>query len=348
MLSLENISLEKLSVHFVGNKSREEGLVLTKKSQHKFDDAQEQILWRFFLSPFKNVSEFYRFTHASDISLNEIRKFCSEAFAEPARLHKSSEKIAKLLYECSGHPKVNSGELYVAFLSNCSLNDAPVNAIGIFKSETKDTFIQAEAGDDQYELRFEQGTDIHKLDKACLIVECGDKDGFKICIADSLNRSSEALYWKEDFLKIEPCQDDYHHTRNFMNACKTFVTDRISEEFEVSKADKIAYLNKSVEYFKQNEQFNEKEFTKEVFEDKELIRSFKEFKAEFQEENRLDIDEDFEISAPAVKKQAKVFKSVLKLDKNFHIYIHGKQEFIEKGVEKDGRKFYKIYYTQEN
>jgi hypothetical protein len=48
-----------------------------------------------------------------------------------------------------------------------------------------------------------------------------------------------------------------------------------------------------------------------------------------------------------VKKQARVFKSVLKLDKNFHIYIHGNRELIEQGVEKDGRKFYKIYFEKE-
>jgi len=57
--------------------------------------------------------------------------------------------------------------------------------------------------------------------------------------------------------------------------------------------------------------------------------------------------DNFEISAQAVKKQSKIFKSVLKLDKNFHIYIHGDKELIEKGVEKDGRKFYKIYYKEE-
>ena len=49
----------------------------------------------------------------------------------------------------------------------------------------------------------------------------------------------------------------------------------------------------------------------------------------------------------AVKKQARVFKSVLKLDKNFHIYIHGNRELIEQGVEKDGRKFYKLYFESE-
>jgi hypothetical protein len=48
-----------------------------------------------------------------------------------------------------------------------------------------------------------------------------------------------------------------------------------------------------------------------------------------------------------VKKQAKIYKSILKLDKNFHIYIHGNREMITKGTDPDGRKFYKIYFENE-
>ena len=43
----------------------------------------------------------------------------------------------------------------------------------------------------------------------------------------------------------------------------------------------------------------------------------------------------------------RVYKSVLKLDRNFHIYIHGNTDLIEKGIDDDGRKYYKIYYQEE-
>ena len=57
----------------------------------------------------------------------------------------------------------------------------------------------------------------------------------------------------------------------------------------------------------------------------------------------------FEISAQAVKRQARVFKSVLKLDKNFHIYIHGDRELIEKGFDETvGKHYYKLYFEQES
>ena len=78
-----------------------------------------------------------------------------------------------------------------------------------------------------------------------------------------------------------------------------------------------------------------------------MIRSFEQFEARQQRENQWEISDQFEISDQAVKKQARIFKSVIKLDKNFHIYVHGNKELIEQGIEPDGRKYYKIYYAEE-
>jgi hypothetical protein len=63
----------------------------------------------------------------------------------------------------------------------------------------------------------------------------------------------------------------------------------------------------------------------------------------------FDMEENFEISAHAVKRQAKIFKSVLKLDKNFHIYIHGNREMIEKGFDEAvGKHYYKLFFDSES
>ena len=61
----------------------------------------------------------------------------------------------------------------------------------------------------------------------------------------------------------------------------------------------------------------------------------------------VDLAAQFDISPEAVKKQSRIFKSVIKLDRNFHIYVHGRTDLIEKGVDMDGRKYYKIYYQDE-
>jgi len=62
----------------------------------------------------------------------------------------------------------------------------------------------------------------------------------------------------------------------------------------------------------------------------------------------MELPDSFEISAKAVKNQSRIFKNVLKLDKNFDIYIRGNRDLIEQGVDENGRKYYKIYYNEEN
>ena len=91
-----------------------------------------------------------------------------------------------------------------------------------------------------------------------------------------------------------------------------------------------------------------KTLKKSVFQSEELIESFRSFDNSYRDNNDIELANSFDISSQAVKKQVRAFKKVLKLDKNFHIYIHGNKELIEQGVEKDGRKYYKIYYNDES
>jgi hypothetical protein len=128
---------------------------------------------------------------------------------------------------------------------------------------------------------------------------------------------------------------------------KTFITEQLPNDYAIPKADQIDLLNRSVQYFKENTAFDKEAFAQEVFQHEEVIRSFERFGDRFQEDHHVELQDNFEISAHAVKRQARIFKSVLKLDKNFHIYIHGDRTKIEQGVDESGRKFYKIYYEQE-
>jgi hypothetical protein len=121
------------------------------------------------------------------------------------------------------------------------------------------------------------------------------------------------------------------------------------ENFNVNKADQADLLNKSMQFFKENESFSFDDFTEQVIQQPEVIQSFRDYKEEFESDRDIKIDGQFDISTPAVKKQAKVYKSVIKLDKNFHIYVHGNRRFIEKGYDEErDMQYYKIYYKEEN
>ena len=80
-----------------------------------------------------------------------------------------------------------------------------------------------------------------------------------------------------------------------------------------------------------------------------MIDAFTQYKQTYESAKQVQLDAAFDIHSSAVKKQEKSFKSVLKLDKNFHVYIHGRRDLIERGVdETSGKRFYKLYFDEES
>lgn len=345
-LDFTQVDLQHLITHHVGNKLRDEKIILSSEVSMIADDTKDFLL-KYFLLPIK-AEEFFSFSHSVKLDLNEVYTIVKDIFSKPKSFIPSTQSIAKLLYEQSMHPKIKEGELNIAYFSNVVLDNEVVEAIGIFKSETDTPFIKMKNEKSRFSIKHDYGFEIKGMDKGCIIFNTDPKNGYKILIVDNANKSGEAQYWKDDFLNVKPISNEFHQTNQFLGIAKNFVTKQLSEEFEVSKADKIDLLNRSVGYFKTHENFDKKEFEKEVFQDTGIIKSFRNFDSTYREENEIVLTDNFEISPQAVKKQARVFKSVLKLDKNFHIYIHGDRELIEQGVDKDGRKYYKIYYKDES
>lgn len=57
--------------------------------------------------------------------------------------------------------------------------------------------------------------------------------------------------------------------------------------------------------------------------------------AQYETDNNMELPNEFTVSDYAVKDEKKYFKHVLKLDKNFHVYIHGEKKYIRKGYDPD-------------
>jgi len=345
-MNLSNTSITNISVHFIGNKNNEQELILSKQPLD-IDDDLLQKLTDYFLSRFPEVQERFQFTHPSSLEFNEVYNYAGHIFLDTSLFHKTSEDIATHLYNNSVHPKIKPGELYVCHFKNCEIDGIITDAIGIFKTETKSGFFEVDQFNNSFEINYKEGIDINKFDKGCLILNTKKEEGFEVFVIDNQNRGEEAIYWRERFLGLTQINNHFHQTNQFMGITKNYVTKQLSGEFELSKADKIDLLNRSVDYFKTHETFEKEEFEKEVFKDETLIKSFRNFDEQYRENHEIELQDYFEISPQAVKKQAKVFKSILKLDKNFHVYIHGNKDMIEQGVEPDGRKYYKLYYKEE-
>jgi hypothetical protein len=343
-LNFNETSIGKIITHFVAAKAQEEAFKLSK-DETAVDNDTRKFLLKYFTGSFKG-EEAFKFVNDHPLAVHALVK---EIFENEAAFVDQSQKLARLLYNRSEHPNIKSGELNVVLFRYALLDGVPLDAIGIFKTETKDAFLKMSDFTTRYQIKHELGIGLNSLDKGCIVFNTESADGYRVFLSDKVSKpSGDAHYWAHEFLELQPLADAFHNTKNFLSLTKSFVTDELSDDDEMSGADKVDLLNRSMDYFKSRDTFVKKDFEEEVLQSPRLIKSFKSYNNDvFVDNEEAAIYDRFDISSQAVKRQQKVFKSVLKLDKNFHIYIHGDRSLIEHGVEPDGRKFYKIYYTEE-
>ena len=140
MINSEFAKIEAIVLHKTGNKLNEEGIRFSKEPV-RINELLEELLIKYFFSPFKQ-NEYYNLSHETDINLNEVYSYVSAIFDDPENLFEQSVNIAKHLYEQSVHPKIRGGELYVVYFKDCNIDGEPMDAVGIFKSETRETYLK--------------------------------------------------------------------------------------------------------------------------------------------------------------------------------------------------------------
>jgi hypothetical protein len=344
---MQNIKIgkiEKIIVHFVGNKNNGEGVRMSN-SLSNIENNEEDII-HLISNSFKS-EELFQFYFIPELKLNPVYQFIISIFQAKESFISQSQNCARHLYDQSTHPKIKGGEFYTVYFKDCIIDGETVDAVGLFKSENKDTFLKVFPSGDGFEIESEKGININKLDKGCLIFNIERENGYVVAVVDNTNKGVEAQYWIDDFLHVRQRKDEYYNTQNILSLCKNFVKNELPQHFDVSGADQGDLLNKTVKFFKGRDNFNIEEFAHEVIGQPEVIEKFNQYKSAYAKERELEIADNFTISDSAVKKQSRILKSVIKLDKNFDIHIHGNRDLIEQGSDGKG-KFYKIYYKEEN
>lgn len=347
MINFENCEIGNIVIHNIGNKYEGGELLLSENVFLPEDPDVLGLLKHYFLSSFKKDAFYNFYPLEEELMNNPVYAAAHTIFEDNARFYEQSVAIARQLFEQSNNPNIKAGELYVVYFRNCNLEEGVCDAIGIFKSETKDTFLKIVMDRNTYQLQSESGINIKKLDKACLIFNTRAEEGYKVSVLDKTN-IREAVYWITDFLGLQPMNDSYFQTANYLNLCKDFVKDIYNRENDVPRADQIDMLNRSLNFFKEAEVFSEDRFKEEVVREPEVIRAFEDFKKQYEEDKEVPISEAFPVSDYAVKDEKKYFRHVLKLDKNFHVYIHGQRKYIEKGYDTArDMNYYKLYFRDE-
>lgn len=348
MIQCDGSCVNNIILHKVGNKGIDEGIKFSK-STLKVDELLTNILAKYFISPFKSEI-YFRLFHQVDLRLNEVYTYISSIFDDPALLHEQSVNLAKHLYDQSTHPKIKGGEFYVVYFKDCTVDGKTVDAIGLFKSENKDTFLKIYPSQDGFEIESEKGININRLDKGCIIFNLEKENGYLMTIADNTNKGkgAEAKYWTEDFLNVKPRQDGYYYTENILSLYNNYISNELPRKFEISKAEQALLYSKSINTLKDNTNINLDEMSKKVFIKPQIIDSFNKYKTSYQEDKEVQFNDNIEVSQQALKRRAKGTMNIVKLDKNFDICIHGGEEYIQKGYDEEVKmNFYKLFFKEE-
>lgn len=303
-------------------------------------EEEQRFLCKLLLRPFGNVVFTSAFKPADGGKGNRLEGLCS-AIAQGESLVDHSRTIAQHLIDAMGEEPC-AGELIVARFGEVSFGGSAYEAVSVHLFGQKEVFLQSRAEEQNMLLRMRRGLGTIKPTKACLVLFTPQEPTLLI-----VDRGLSTDAWQAAFIGTRPKKDHVNTTTEVLRATKNFITEQLPQDFVVDKADQIDLLNRSMEYFKSHDAFDREEFGQEVLQDEKAIDSFNRYTDRYQRENDVTLTDGFDIASQAVKRQARGFKSVLKLDKNFHIYIHGDRTKIEHGTDTDGRKFYKIYYEQE-
>lgn len=353
MLNFEHLQFQKLAVHRVGNKAKEEGVFASNQLHPLHDDALHEVLFNYFLTHFK-VEDQYYFSHQADVRMNDMYTYCKSIFDEPDHFLQVSKHILQHLYNASDHPRIKSGELYVVYFSDCLIDDELVDAIGIFKSEQKNTFIQLDEASGALKISYYEGINTKKLDKGCLVFNTLDDEGYLVKIIDSLaGENDEAAFWRHQFLGVKPVEDSIYATKTFMHMAKSFVEDVAGPEKEMGRSEQLDLIGKSVKFFEDNEDFEMNRFAETVINEPALNEQLRDYKQQYEKANNVTIDEQFDIAPNTVKREKKKFKQVINLDNSIQIKLNAEHQtrnnqVLERGFDEErGMFYYKIYYDNE-
>lgn len=346
MIDFTRADMTALATHYVGNSGLGEQMVITEKPYQFKNAIVKEVFFNFLLSGFKN-DIYYHFVNRSEFGIGAVKDLVETIFEDNSQLFDCSIKIAENLHRHTMHPKAKGGELYISMIKDIIVDGELCDAVGIFKSESKETFIKVDIHNDTFDIDTDLGISPKKLDMGVLIFNLEKDNGYKAVMIDKSNKLKEqSIYWLVDFLSMKQKTSPYLYTSNFINLCVDFSEKVLTRENGVEEKDKMMILNNSMKYLDRNVEFNKDEFQNEVLVQRELIEAFNENKDAFEKTYNYELADNFTISKNALKKGNRFKKSIIVLDENFEITILNRHDLIEKGYDDDkGMGFYKVYFA---
>ncbi|MGV6829923.1 MAG: nucleoid-associated protein [Flavobacteriales bacterium] len=345
MINLFSTHIQSISIHKVGNKSHNEPIFISEKP-FKADDELSPLLKEYFLKPFREKEEnYFSFFHETDLEFHDLYQLSTQIFETPETIHKQSKEITKLLYDQSTHPHIKKGEVYIVYFEHVQIDNEKVDAIGIFKSEIKQDFLQFSEKENQVIAHLEHGVNLNKLDKGCLIFNVKKEEGYKVLTVDS--NKYDTKYWIESFLGLQALEDENFYTKKYLKFCQGFAKDVVLPAED--KKEEVMFMNRAVNHFAKNDAFEETAFINDVIDNPALIPEFNHYKVEQSPKYKIEDLTNFNIANNAVSAVRKKIKNTINLDTHVQIKLdfinpESAEKFVEKGWDEEKQMYYYLVY----
>lgn len=333
MLEVSESKLAQYIIHFISD-----SLVLGEES---FTHPEVMLEAAFTQLAFSKIDleQQYEFFHETNIALNEVYTYVSAIFKEEKSFLEQSKSIARHLHSVSQHPNIKSGELFIGLFDNCFFMNEAKKIVAIVKIDEKEMFLDVKNDQNKMIIHGIDGINVKKINNMAIIVDMGEEQVPAVYI--KTKRKEDIVYWQERFLKIKAADEHYHKTNLALTECKKYIL----KEDNFSNTEKLGLLNKTLDYFRNEDEFQVNEYIETVFDKTDstqrdiIINSVKPYETI--------------ISESALEKAEKKYKRKIKLDSNIEIQVNVQNieqvdELIEVGYdEATNRKYYKIYFQEE-
>jgi len=315
-MDVSSAKVEKIIVHNVGNKIREEGIKFSTSEALANKDLSELLL-KHYLLPLSKADSCFEFFHESDINLNEIHNFSTKIFKNSNNFQEQSINIAKHLYSSSTHPNISGGDFIIILFSEIKIDDKSCYGIAALKIENKDDYLDIENNKGVLQPYEKTGISLTKIQKGALILSNVDI----VYAIDNLSQKTK--FWLDSFLKVIPLKTHSSCVKASGEILKS-ISSKIKEtsssialndeiDSKIKSSDKVSI--KDIKNIARNHLNSE---------DMDSVFS------SISERYGFDLSDDIEIESKALQPYANKISKKTKIDDGISLLITSKTHHVEK------------------